>query len=159
MHCRYKGTWPPWEEVLRRAVKVPASEKSEPLNECSKENWTLESPSEAEDFLRADWTWEDGGGGDAVTSSRWGDPISNPPSRPKSSSSTRSSSDWKLKHVFSVVAINSSSRRRALAGAGYLLLILFDPSEKCNTQLPTLRSLLRMVTIKTQVKVLRKCEV
>lgn len=38
-----KETWAPWFQVLRRALKMPAGEKSESPKACSSENWIFES--------------------------------------------------------------------------------------------------------------------
>lgn len=84
-----KETWAPWFQVLRRALKMPAGEKSESPKACSSENWIFESWSDSEYLFRV----VVGGWGDDRMWARSG----NPPSEPKSSSSMRSSSDWKAR--------------------------------------------------------------
>ena len=77
-------------------MKVPAGEKSESPKACSSENWILESGSESEYLLRVVVVvggGELGGGWDDRMWARSG----SPPSRPNSSSSMKSSSDWKAR--------------------------------------------------------------
>lgn len=97
-------TWPPWIESFKRAVKVPAGEKSESPKACSRWNWILESESGSENLFRVE------GGGDLarVTS---GGVRCTPPSN--SSSSKMSSSDWNAEH-------NEKAKRRERANTSDL---------------------------------------
>ena len=82
-------TWAPWLQVLRRAEKLPASTKSESPKACSSVNWIFESEAESGILLRVVVVVVVAALGDDGRD--WG----RPPSRPNSSSSRRSSSDWK----------------------------------------------------------------
>ncbi|KAK4487918.1 hypothetical protein RD792_003656 [Penstemon davidsonii] len=79
--------------IVRQAEKVPAGENSDSPKACSRVNWILESESEPESDCRFRNDGEVGTDRVVVES---GD---RPPSRPNSSSSTRSSSDWKANDV------------------------------------------------------------
>lgn len=104
-----EGTWAPWLQVLRRAEKLPASEKSESPKACWSVNWILESEEDSENLLRVVVVVVVAAavlGCDGWESER-------PPSRPNSSSSRRSSSDWKAgerekRHVSSTVAARTN---------------------------------------------------
>ena len=81
-------------------MKVPAGEKSKSTKACSSENWILESGSDSEYLLRVVVVvvvvvggGELGGGWDDQMWARSG----SPPSRPNSSSSMKSSLDWKAR--------------------------------------------------------------
>lgn len=118
---RITTTCPPWDQVLSRAVKVPAGKKSDSPKACSRGNWIFESESGSDDLLRVGWEKGTDRDDESVRSRLGGD---RPPSRPNSSSSASSSSDWKAD------ADRKNKRARHSTNEWALVVLIFPHTER-----------------------------